>query len=216
MSWRPGKFDYVFFFLVFLDLWAMHVYPGLRLLTKPLIVSSLLVYYVMNAGDHQQAVLLTALIFALLGDIFLMFDAPLFFQLGLGAFLVMELCYTSYFSQQKEEMNALKWGLVGGVVLVALLFNVFYHQSFGALKWPVLFYTLAISAMVVTAIRQNSSSLLFYGALLFMVSDLSLAYHKFVAAIPMSGVLVMLTYAFAQWLIVKGILDTESRRFTKA
>lgn len=58
--------------------------------------------------------------------------------------------------------------------------------------------------------------LTFYGALLFMVSDLSLAYHKFVAAIPMSGVLVMLTYAFAQWLIVKGILDTESRRFTKA
>ncbi|MBK8112228.1 MAG: hypothetical protein IPK46_18875 [Saprospiraceae bacterium] len=49
-----------------------------------------------------------------------------------------------------------------------------------------------------------------------MVSDLSLAYHKFVAAIPMSGVLVMLTYAFAQWLIVKGILDTESRKFTKA
>ncbi|HRG66409.1 MAG TPA: hypothetical protein PLV12_11405, partial [Saprospiraceae bacterium] len=71
MSWRPGKFDYVFFFLVFLDLWAMHLYPGLRLLTKPLIVSSLLVYYVMKAGDHQQAVILTALIFALLGDIFL-------------------------------------------------------------------------------------------------------------------------------------------------
>lgn len=49
-----------------------------------------------------------------------------------------------------------------------------------------------------------------------MVSDLSLAYHKFVKSISMSGVLVMLTYAFAQWLIVKGILDTESRRFTKA
>lgn len=216
MSWRPGKFDYVFFFLVFLDVWAMHMYPGLRLLTKPLIVSSLLVHYVMKVGDHQHPVILTALIFALLGDIFLMFDAPLFFQLGLGAFLVMQLCYTSYFSQQKKEMNSLKWGIVGGVVLIALLFNLFYHSSFGALKWPVLFYTLAITAMVVTAIRQTGSSLLFYGALLFMVSDLSLAYHKFVASIPMSGVLVMLTYALAQWFIVKGILNVESQRVNKA
>jgi uncharacterized membrane protein YhhN len=212
MRWRPGTFDFVFFFLVFLDLWAMHVYPGLRLLTKPLIVSSLLVYYIMKAGDYQQPVILTALIFALMGDIFLMFDAPLFFQIGLGAFLVMQLCYTQYFGRQKKLMTPVKWGITAVVLVIALLFNYGYHASFGSLKWPVLLYTLAISGMVITAVRQNSSALLMYGALFFMVSDLSLAYDKFVDRIPYSGIIIMITYALAQWMILRGILETEANQ----
>lgn len=211
MRWRPGTFDYVFFFLVFLDLWAMHVYPGLRLLTKPLIVSSLLVYYIMKAADHQLAVILTALIFALIGDIFLMFDAPLFFQLGLGAFLIMQLCYTHYFSRQISGMNPYKWVISALVLTIAFLFNFWHHADFGDLKWPVLLYTLAICGMVITAIRQKSSAWLMYGALLFMVSDLSLAFDKFVHKIPLSGILIMVTYAMAQWLILRGILYTEAK-----
>lgn len=206
MKWRPGKFDYVFFFLVFLDLWAMYLYPGLRLLTKPLIVSSLLLYYIAVAGDHQQPLVMLGLIFALLGDIFLMFDYPMFFQMGLASFLVMQLCYISIFRKYKGGLNVRGWLGIGFVLLVAACFNLFFGDEFGDLRWPVLLYTAAISAMVITAIYQRNTALITWGAMLFMVSDLCLAFHKFVAAIPAEGLIVMLTYATAQYLIVKGFL----------
>jgi uncharacterized membrane protein YhhN len=206
MKWRPGKFDYVFFFLVFLDLWAMYLYPGLRLLTKPLIVSSLLLYYIAVAGDHQQPMVMLGLIFALLGDIFLMFDYPMFFQMGLASFLVMQLCYTFIFRKYKGGLSGRSWSGIAFVILVAACFNLIFGDRFGDLRWPVLLYTAAISAMVIAAIYQRNTILITWGAILFMVSDLCLAFHKFVAAIPADGLIVMLTYAAAQYLIVKGFL----------
>ena len=207
MKWRPGKFEYLFFFLVFLDLWAMHLYPGLRLLTKPLIVSSLLIRYVAVAAERQQPIVMVGLIFALLGDIFLMFDSPMFFQMGLGSFLVMQLCYTAVFRKLPVAMTLFKWIGIAVVISIAVIFNIAFRDKFGALQWPVFFYTLAIAAMVVTAIRQGSTELLIWGAALFMISDLCLAYHKFVGPIPADGIVVMLTYAVAQYLIVNGFLS---------
>lgn len=205
MKIQPGKFDYLFVFLVFFDLWAMHLYPGLRLISKPLIVSALLIFYIMKAGDNQKPVVLTALIFALLGDIFLLFGDALFFQFGLGAFLIMQLCYASYFRTLGLQKSNFRTGIIVLVVTAAILFNIIFRESFGPMQWPVMIYTLAIAAMVVSATMQPLNVVM-YGALLFLLSDMALAFNKFVQPFAGEGILVMLTYAAAQYLIITGIV----------
>ena len=86
----------------------MYLYLGLRLLTKPLIVSSLLLYYIAVAGDHQQPLVMLGLIFALLGDIFLMFDYPMFFQMGLASFWSCNFVIFP-FSENTKGLNVRGW-----------------------------------------------------------------------------------------------------------
>ncbi|KAG1658291.1 p-aminobenzoyl-glutamate hydrolase subunit B [Nymphon striatum] len=82
----------------------------------------------------------------------------------------------------------------------------------GALKVPVILYILGILAMVVTAyirkenVTQSSFNLVFIGALFFVVSDSILAIDKFSVGIPFAHILIMGTYATAQYLIMKGVL----------
>lgn len=96
-------FDWTYLVLVLIDIFAMYNYPGLRLISKPLIVSSLLIWYIMQTQEMQRPVILTALMFALIGDIFLLFDYPLFFQLGIAAFLIMQLCYINFFKSLLQK-----------------------------------------------------------------------------------------------------------------
>ena len=76
---------------------------------------------------------------------------------------------------------------------------------------------LIILAMATSAfLRQgkiNSSSynLVFFGALTFMVSDSLLALNKFYLAFAFADFSIMLTYALAQLLIVKGLLLQDKK-----
>jgi len=51
----------------------------------------------------------------------------------------------------------------------------------------------------------------FIGAILFMFSDSILALNKFLQPIPLSSILIMLSYAFAQFCIVIGILKHNEK-----
>ena len=73
----------------------------LYLLTKPLIMLSLLTWSVLSSDSRvvkQKQLFLAGLVFACIGDIFLMFDG--YFLHGLGAFLVMQVIYLSVFSRE--------------------------------------------------------------------------------------------------------------------
>ncbi|MBK8698836.1 MAG: lysoplasmalogenase [Saprospiraceae bacterium] len=199
-------FAIIYFILAGADLWAMHTYPGLRMITKPLIISSLLIYYIMEAGNYQRPAILMALIFALTGDVFLLFDSVLFFQIGLASFLLMQLIYAFYFKRRVTGLVGPRLFLSVAVVLIAIIFNVLFRDEFGNLAIPVMLYTAAITFMVVMAIHQKISNLILYGALLFMLSDLCLAYQKFISQQASLDQLVMISYVLAQYLIIEGVL----------
>jgi uncharacterized membrane protein YhhN len=81
----------------------------------------------------------------------------------------------------------------------------------GGLQFPVIVYATAIILMVINAIfrfgRTNAKSfwLVLSGSILFMVSDSILALNKFLGEIEFAGILIMLTYIVAQFLIVEGL-----------
>ncbi len=80
------------------------------------------------------------------------------------------------------------------------------------MKIPVIVYTGVITSMLMLAIRAFGFGAPWYGrrcilgAFFFVMSDTILAFELFYADFPYSGVLVMLTYGIAQWLIVSGSL----------
>ncbi len=212
-------FTYIFIGLVVLDILVSSFgYTDFRVISKPLILLSLLVYFIFS-GKHlkKTTYILTilALFCSLLGDVFLLFETQgsLFFPLGLTAFLIAHLLYTFIFIKKRNKIPSSNFWWIA-LFLFSYGALLFYNlkDSLGALKIPVILYILGILAMALSAYRrkgnvaQVSFNYVFAGALFFVLSDSVLALDKFTIAIPQSHIIIMGTYAIAQYLITKGIL----------
>jgi uncharacterized membrane protein YhhN len=53
---------------------------------------------------------------------------------------------------------------------------------------------------------KPASIYLFTGAISFVLSDSILAFNKFYQPVPLSGFLIMATYLYAQWALVRSCL----------
>tara|TARA_R110002050_G_scaffold193214_1_gene328108 strand:+ start:8790 stop:9461 length:672 start_codon:yes stop_codon:yes gene_type:complete len=219
MKTRQNAFMGVFILLVLLDLVTGYLhFQGLRQLTKPLILLSLILFfwiYGRQLAKKTYRYILLALFFSLLGDIFLLYDhlSPMYFMLGLVAFLLAHITYALVFLIQGKSILKRKMPLVALLLLVygTTLF-IILQDNLGTLKIPVIIYILGILAMAITAysrkdlVGPTSFKLVFIGAVLFILSDSILAINKFLITVPGSHILVMGTYATAQYLIVRGLL----------
>ena len=188
--------------------------------TKPALMITLILYFlsaVKGTNFKDKALFISAMIFALLGDSFLMFQTqdPLFFMLGLGAFLLMQIGYSIFFNREIEFKKSLliqKPYWIIPVIVYALIFYKIVSENAGDLKWAILAYTICITTMMLSAINrfwqvsQNSFRWVFFGALFFLISDSILAVNKFVDAVPNAGFWIMSTYTLAQYLIVRGVI----------
>lgn len=70
----------------------------------------------------------------------------------------------------------------------------------GVLRYGVSFYAILIATMVWSALQQRSK-LFAIGAILFLVSDMILAWNRFVGHLPNSAMLILVPYYFAQWML---------------
>lgn len=206
-------FPYLFIVIFLLQLAGVYMDSHIRLFTKPFIMISLASYYFVYARNFK-IVFFTAIVAALMGDIFLMWDHEMSFLLGLGSFLVMQVLYALIFWTQKDKINGLDIVMSIIIALVAAgLLYILIPDVDGLLKGAVAIYCLCIMTMVITAIwreRPHSSYLpVLCGALLFMLSDAVLAIDKFSFPMEYGSVMVIGTYMAAQYLIVMGISNSE-------
>ncbi|GAB4022270.1 hypothetical protein GCM10028808_69510 [Spirosoma migulaei] len=195
---------------------------------KPLIMGLLLGY----AWHHYRTTgfppiyrwLMVGMVFALLGDVFLMIREVDLFALGLGAFLVMQLCYSKAFwlSIRRNGQNltlpsiwkrALPFVLYL-VIFLAVLRPAFVHNpALQLLWWPVVVYALCLNTIGLLAVLREGASAyggVVAGALLFILSDSLIAIDKFLTPVPGATWLVMSTYAAAQYLIIVGMIQWVS------
>lgn len=189
--------------------------------TKPILLGSLFIYFLgiqRSIGRNKFSIFISiALIFCLLGDVFLMFQnvSSTYFIFGLGAFLIGHLFYIFAFHRtyrQDHEIALIKrhgWVMVIIVAYGYLFFNRIkgnLHDLIG----PVMVYTMVICLMLLIAVNRfkrvsmPSFISIFLGALLFVISDSILAWNKFVLPFDYAHLLIMLTYGLAQVLIVNG------------
>jgi uncharacterized membrane protein YhhN len=95
-----------------------------------------------------------------------------------------------------------------GFSIYTLLFN---HLDI-VLKIAVFVYMVALLGMSAMALNRYktvskaSFNLVFYGSVLFVISDSLIAIDKFLTPIPNDRIFIMSTYIAAQYLIMRGIL----------
>lgn len=215
--------------IVYFLLFAVHLYSiiedvsTVRMVTKPLICTSLIAYLWISTGLKSvfQKLIAAGLFFGWLGDIFLML--PNKFLFGLAAFLIGHILYviafirqTSPFALSRDKLYIL---VAGFLAVYSYYFYTILAPSLGVEKYPVIAYIIVIALMGLFSYTRkhqtNISSflLIFLGALLFIVSDSILAANKFVAYIANSGLMIMCTYMLAQYAITLGtVVDNQEAR----
>jgi uncharacterized membrane protein YhhN len=202
-------FSIFYLFIILCNILFMYYLTDYRMVSKPMIMASLLGFYISTAKPPSNVFTL-ALIAALFGDIFLMFPNETFFMLGLGAFLIMQIIYSVSFLSFRHSPNTFQKASILMVILFSLLFLYMAWPHLADMKVPVALYTFCISIMVIMAVLGNSGypgySFIFQGALLFMISDSLLAWNKFVSPFSLADPAIMLSYMGAQFLIVSGVI----------
>ncbi len=210
---------------------------GLEYISKPLMMVILSSWFFFNSrryGDRFTLFVQAGLFFSLIGDIALMFQHldEFFFLIGLSAFLIAHLCYCIAFIHNISEVGgddglAVGFGISAAIVLFAVLYSWrLVPQLDEGLSIPVISYIVIISAMAILAgfrwmrTFPRSFWMVMIGAILFMASDSLLAANRFIRPLEWSPVVIILTYAAAQFLIAAGalehVLDPDSIRRKQA
>jgi alkenylglycerophosphocholine hydrolase len=153
------------------------------------------------------------ILFSLAGDVALMGSARRIFLVGLILFLVAHVAYIVGFIGVASLASAgvglpagrMATAAVGVGMATALLLRRLLPKA-GDLKLPVAVYALVISAMVVAAMAASRapgavaglSPLAFLGAVLFYVSDASLALDTFYRPFRLAPILTLGVYWLGQ------------------
>jgi len=220
---------YIFIVICVLEL-ASHilVLPEMNHYTKPLLMPALIIYFrrsLLSPPNLSFLIAVLALIFSWVGDVSLMYqnNNPMYFLIGLSAFAVAQILYIFSFSRARYNNETVlsmgrQFGYSIPFVLIGLVLLWNLVPEAGDLAYPLIVYALLLLAMVIASIlrmeqtNQPSFNQLFFGAILFLLSDSLLAMNKFLMPMENSGLFIMLTYLLAQWNIVNGLLKHYNER----
>jgi uncharacterized membrane protein YhhN len=185
-------------------------HPWLAYLFKPL--ATVLILFIALSEWRSDKRLYSAsiaigLCFSLLGDVALLWP-DLYFLPGLAAFLVTHLSYLMAFTRDaKFPARPSVWVLY--LAIASAVFVFLFPNLPSSLKIPVALYSLLLASMAAQAmgryltLKTSPARLAATGAILFMLSDLLLAFDHFHSAIPLAPLLVLTPYYLAQWLIAR-------------
>ncbi|KAM4554037.1 lysoplasmalogenase TMEM86A [Fundulus diaphanus] len=166
-------------------------------------------------GAHSSArKILAGLIFSALGDAFLIWQEQGYFVHGLLMFAITHILYSSAFGMKPINARA-------GLVITAastLCYLLLYPYLSGPFTYLVAVYIALIGFMGWRAIAglQLANDLWTWtklsaclGAVLFIVSDLTIAVNKFCFPVPHSRAIIMATYYAAQMLIALSAVECQ-------
>ncbi|MDW8852652.1 lysoplasmalogenase [Flavobacterium sp. MMLR14_040] len=213
---------YFFISLIYL-LVQLFGYEYLDLYLKPTLIPLLAFAVYAYKRFPSRNSLLTALAFSWVGDIVLLFAdiAEIYFIVALASFLISHLIYCTLFNKQKtvEIRNNIVFRIGCLIILLYVVGMIsFLLPTLGTLKVPVIIYAFVISTMLLFAFNgflswsKPGNKYVFYGAVIFVVSDSILAINKFYIPIQKGSFFIMVTYLVAQYLIVDGIVKMNPKK----
>jgi alkenylglycerophosphocholine/alkenylglycerophosphoethanolamine hydrolase len=196
----------------------------LEYIAKPAVMVCLFIWLYQTTG--LQGTLLppsgvlwfgVGILFSLAGDIALLF-IDRFFMLGLVAFLLAHLAYLVGFNTPfSSSLGVWAFGvaIVVGLSAVRLLRRIVagVRAKQARLVTPVILYSTVITLMLLSALltlfrpewKTTPALLVSLGAFLFYLSDIILAWNRFVAPIKNGRMLNIGTYHLAQIAIAIGV-----------
>jgi uncharacterized membrane protein YhhN len=196
-------FIYVAAASAFLVLMAMDMVGIGRTILKAVPVSTLMVLVLRDMRGFARICLAGALLGSVCGDILLDLPYANVFVFGLLSFLVGHLFYTVLFFRYAKRPDGFGKVTIAGLVLFAGVMIWIFRAIPPALYGPVVLYIVVIVTMSIGALLVPAESrLLFWGALLFIASDVVLAVNKFLVVIPYGRVINITLYFIAQFMII--------------
>lgn len=192
----------------------------LEMLAKPLVMVFLFFWLLSETGLQGTAFWFgLGILFSLAGDIALINSSERMFIAGLISFLLTHIFYLLGFRDQLFNVTTLSVILffviyLSGLWLLRYIVNTMRATGQNTLAFPVIIYGLVISLMLYAATstlfdtRWNSGAALLVGAgaLLFYVSDLILAWIKFVHPINHGRLFNIVAYYLGQIALIAGVI----------
>lgn len=154
-----------------------------------------------SPGDYRNWVL-AGLVLSLAGDICLMFHGNAWFIGGLSSFLLAHLLFIAALLSGVDAYVLPPWIWI--LVIAGAVFFGWLLPKTGSLRLPVLVYGAVLMAMAAAAaLRWNElhdarAAYALAGALLFLLSDSSLAVRQFTGQYRHAQTLILSTY----WLSI--------------
>lgn len=192
----------------------------LEYLAKPAVMIILFIWLFTSVGLSGALFWFGAgILLSLLGDVFLMFSLDRFFLAGLAAFLFAHLAYLVGFNTPLPGISA--WGLIlavmvgwGGTRVINRILSSLTGQGQSRLRIPIIIYSMVISLMLLSAMLKltdltwsaGASLLVGVGALFFYLSDIVLAWNKFVSPIRNGRIYNIAMYHIGQIAIIAGVI----------
>lgn len=210
------RFSFFYSLIVISDLIVGVQWPEFRWISKPLILISLILYFVGSTKNcfQQELIFLLALIAALIGDILLLRKE--WFLFGLAAFLVMQILYSLRFIKDWPGYRGPKFGPVVLVLTIFTASAILLWPHLADMIIPVLIYSGALCFMSLSSFFRAeflpSRLEVFVGAFLFLVSDFLIGVSHFIGDFSFASILIMISYSLAQFLIVSGIVNQVRER----
>jgi len=150
---------------------------------------------------------LAGLTFSWLGDVAFGLPVGIAFELGLGCFLIAQVCYSTGYRPMLADspISRNRWWAAPYVAWWLVLFGVL-APDLGGLMVPVAVYGALLCTMA--ALATGVHRLTAIGAAVFVVSDSVLAATSLTDRLEFSadGAVVMATYIVGQVLMVLGVI----------
>ena len=208
----------IFAALEALALWKY--WHRLEYIAKPAVMVVLFICLLTSVGMNGALIWFgLGILFSLLGDVLLMISLDRMFLPGLVAFLLAHVAYVIGFNSPLPLFSA--WSLIfafmvglGGTRIIRRIVDYLSSSGNVRMRTPILIYSLVISLMLLSAMMKltditwsaNASALVSLGALLFYLSDIVLAWNKFVAPIQHGRIYNIGLYHLGQITLIAGVI----------
>lgn len=212
---------YVLVALIFAALTAWATWTQnrrLEFIAKPAVMILLLVH-LWTAVGFQGALLWFALgmFFSLVGDVLLLWLDRMFL-FGLVAFLLAQIFYVIGFNSPPSPFSM--WGIIMAVIVglgaarvLRRILSALAEKGNTRMRNPVAIYSIVITLMLLSAMLKltdpawgvGASGLVGLGAFLFYLSDIVLAWLKFVSPIQNGRIINIGLYHLGQICIAAGV-----------
>ncbi len=186
--------SYLVMDLVGVDGWA-------HALTKALLMPALLLWVWVALPGAAPRLLVAGLVLATVGDVGLEFEAT--FLVGMAGFLAMQVCYVvGFLGMGAWPQVRARAGIAAAYLAFWVGANLLLGPRLGDLQVPIAVYSLALCVMATVAAGVDRR--IGVGGLLFLISDMLIGLDLADLGFPGRGLVVMVTYLGAQYLIATG------------
>jgi uncharacterized membrane protein YhhN len=173
-------------------------------ISKPIATACLLLVLGSPPTTLVEKLVALGIVFSIIGDGFLVVDGERAFFAGTAAFLAAQVLYAAAFWSLRAPARPVA-PVAGVVVVVSALLVANLWRPAGAMRPAVALYAVAITLMVGTALgtlggplRPLAALCAAIGAVLFYISDATLAWDKFRKPLRYGSIVTMGVYWIGQ------------------